>query len=378
MILIEKKWDKSLLDIKYGDGYDIRIHAVQVALCLLSRRSQLSNLKSINLSLVKFGYYDVETENAIGTYQYSVGIPKSNKIDKVTYESLFNTLRVELNAIIIQIAEDKLKIQEITSDMLDDEYDSNSDDKIQSSDSENELNSSGNNYNNFNDYYNDFISSEQLSQSGEEYGSLNNGYNNGINGGNLFGTSTGYENNNSFINGYNNEAYIDRFWGSMLEEYDSLFLSTTTNTKSFGSGGRLNLTGGRTYETTSIFTNSNNDTSNLGSSYIDTLLSNSIYSDNFDYVKPSTWISNSAMNINVSGYTYESSKKHDTFFSASNSDVTRKSNYDITIVYGANGQFAKKILGVVHRAKSQQVDSSGEAIFDIIEFIAKDIVETNN
>lgn len=339
MIPIEKRWDESLLRLNYGDGYDIRIHAVQVALCLLSRRSQLSQLRDLNSSLVRFGYYDVETENSISSYQYAVGLPTSKKLDKVTYESLFEIIRKELNSIIVQVAEDKLKIQEITKDMLDDEYDSNNDDAILNSDSEYDTNN--------------FPSSDDLYYQDNQVGSNSNNIN-------------------------DNKEFIDNFWNSMSGEYDSIFLSTTVSDKSFGSGGRLNLNGGRTYITSGELTKSYNETSNLESSYIDTLLSNSIYSGNFDYVKPSMWVSNSSMNINVSGYTYENSEKHKTFFSENNSDTTRKSNYDITIVYGANGQFAKKLLGVVHRAKTQQVDASGEAIFDIIEFIAKDIVETTN
>lgn len=347
MILIEKRWDKTFLDIKYGDGYDIRVHAVQVALCLLARRSQITGpkLNSVNLALVKFGFYDVETEHSIKLYQEAVGIAKSGILNRVTYESMFETVKSELKSMIVQIAEKKLQIKEITSEIVDEDYDLDIDNVIS--------NSPENYYSNNNVYPNyDYLELYYNDQADEERTSIS-------------------------ISSTNN-TFFDRFWSSMVDNYDSVFLSATIGTISFGSGGTLNLSGTSTDVLNGRYSSSNNDNDNFGSNYIDSLLSNSIYSGNYDYTKPSSWISNSSMNINVDGYSYEASEKHKTFFSSNNSSTTRKSNYDITVVYGANGQFAKKILGVVHRARTQQVDSSGEAIFDVIEFIAKDIIETDN
>lgn len=346
MILIEKRWDKSLLTLKYGDGYDVRVHGAQIALCLLARRSQTvgSNINSANLSLIKFGFYDVETENAIGLFQDSVGLPKSKILDQITYTYLFDLIRTELNSIIVQVAEKRLQIQEVTSDMVDEDYEIDSNSSLVVDDS----------YNNsiFGDSTSATAGSYYDEQSDEEREALD-------------------------IRAIDND-FFDKFWGAMSQNYDSVFLSATNNTRSFGSGGSFNLSGGSTDSFNGRYKNTSSDSDDYGSNYIDSLLSNSIYSGNYDYTKPSSWVSNSSMSINVDGYSYESSEKHKTFFSSQNSSTTRKSNYDITVVYGANGQFAKKILGVVHRSRTQQVDSSGEAIFDVIEFIAKDIIETDN
>lgn len=364
MILVEKNWDESLANVKYGEGYDIRLHAAQVALNVIDRRSQVTGarMNEINFSSVKFGYYDVHTEQALREFQLAVGIPTTGVLDKLTYQYLFMVLRRELNVVIVETKNKTLKIYEITKDMegLLPEYDFGTNE-----------------------------SDDDFNGSGEDEGSSwlpNFGFN--------WGDDGGYNDDPYKDLNYKdwNTSYMDGFWDSLKDKVDDFFGIGTGKTPDLGNGGmswngnwntgskpdgswdgNWNTGGGPSHP--SVVPPSNNGG---GVTFVDGLLANSIYKGNFDYSKPVSWVSKSQMDINVDGYQYENSEKYDTFFSAKNTSDTRKSNYDITIVYGPNGRFAKKIVDVRPRGKSQQVDASGEAIFEVIDFIAKDIIETDN
>lgn len=375
MILLDKDWTEDLENLSYGDGYDIRIHAIQVALSLISRRSTKTGavMKDIDYSSVRFGYYCSKTEESIKNFQIATGIPITEKLDELTYKYILMTLRVELNSVIAKVNDTTLKIYEVTSDL--EEYlppifiDLN--DKIDWDDITEGGYAEGN----------ELEEEPQPSYDDLSYGEI-------------------------IPDSWPSSDIYDKFWDSFFDrdnEVDDYFGIFTGGGSSFGIGGSyvlgiggdtssfngnfildgsssdvfngtLYLGGGEYYSGLATYDTGNGESA----TFIDGLLANSIYAGNLDYSKPTSWVSKSKMNINVNGYKYESSLKYGTFFSDMNLSETRRSGFDITIVYGPNGRFAKKLIGVVPRGKSQQIDASGEALFDVIDFIAKDIVETDN
>lgn len=62
------------------------------------------------------------------------------------------------------------------------------------------------------------------------------------------------------------------------------------------------------------------------------------------------------------------------FFHPARIGALRNSLFDITVVYGADGNMARKIVGVVPISVATEVDASGEPVYDVYEFIAKDII----
>lgn len=345
MKLIEDRWTENLGNLQYEDGYDIRLHAAQVALGILARRTNL--IGAVNFSTVRFGYYDVNTEGALEAFQRAINIHVTRKLDRITYEKLFEVLRGRLNVVILEVGTNQLKISEITKDISDLLPDFN--------------------YPNNNDNEDSWLGDNDNSNTEEGFDNIPD-----IDWGDSDGDY--YDPNN----GDDPKDFSDDFWDSIKdgENPDDIF---TVRTPDFGGGDYgppfINRGHGEDYTDTNGYPSSggieNND-------FIDNLLSNSIYKGNFDYEKPVSWMSKSDMSINVDGFKYDSSDKHGTFFNSKNSSETRRSGYDITIVYGANSQLAKKLVDVRQRSRSQQIDASGEAIYDVIEFIANDVIETDN
>ena len=69
------------------------------------------------------------------------------------------------------------------------------------------------------------------------------------------------------------------------------------------------------------------------------------------------------------------SNNYDSFFNENNNELFRKNNNDITITYG-NGYKYKILKNVIFRSKTQQVNANGEPIADVYEFIARDLIES--
>lgn len=125
---------------------------------------------------------------------------------------------------------------------------------------------------------------------------------------------------------------------------------------------------------TSIPSNDNNKYQSIKDNFI-TGLANEIYKVNLSSEIGDSWSSHSTLDIDLSSNMYEESSKHDPHFREDLASLSRMSNYDIVIVYGPNKQKYKKIKNVITRSVSQEVNASGEAIYDIIEFIAQDVVD---
>ncbi|MCC0679967.1 hypothetical protein IC218_06770 [Clostridioides sp. ES-S-0005-03] len=66
------------------------------------------------------------------------------------------------------------------------------------------------------------------------------------------------------------------------------------------------------------------------------------------------------------------------FFNPNNINTLRKNNFSISLIYGDKKEKYRKIIGVSPVSVSQEIDTTGNPIYDIYEFIAKDVIETNN
>ncbi|MCC0672717.1 MULTISPECIES: peptidoglycan-binding domain-containing protein [unclassified Clostridioides] len=65
-------------------------------------------------------------------------------------------------------------------------------------------------------------------------------------------------------------------------------------------------------------------------------------------------------------------------FNPNNINTLRKNNFSISLIYGDKKEKYRKIIGVSPVSVSQEIDTTGNPIYDIYEFIAKDVIETNN
>ena len=83
----------------------------------------------------------------------------------------------------------------------------------------------------------------------------------------------------------------------------------------------------------------------------------------------------STTSVNTYDERYEKSEDNlkGTFFNKS--DDFRKTNIPIRIEYGPNRTSKKTITNVYFRSLGQQLDGSGTPIYDVIEFIGRDIEE---
>ncbi|MGO0861979.1 peptidoglycan-binding domain-containing protein, partial [Clostridioides difficile] len=65
-------------------------------------------------------------------------------------------------------------------------------------------------------------------------------------------------------------------------------------------------------------------------------------------------------------------------FNPNNINTLRKNNFSISLIYGDKKEKYRKIIGVLPVSVSQEIDTTGNPIYDIYEFIAKDVIEINN
>lgn len=65
--------------------------------------------------------------------------------------------------------------------------------------------------------------------------------------------------------------------------------------------------------------------------------------------------------------------KHDSFFTKN--EELRNDNIDITIEFGAEKKVKKVLKNVFFRSVGTEVSPEGEAIYEVIEFIARDLEE---
>ena len=66
------------------------------------------------------------------------------------------------------------------------------------------------------------------------------------------------------------------------------------------------------------------------------------------------------------------------FFNDQSAKQLRKSNIDIQISFGANNSMNRTLKNVFMRSVGQQIGANGEPIYDLYEFVARDLVDSEN
>jgi hypothetical protein len=99
-----------------------------------------------------------------------------------------------------------------------------------------------------------------------------------------------------------------------------------------------------------------------------------------EYVNPQETAaegSNQTTNVTDSSIVVSASPDETPYFDSrvSSANFMRKTDFDITIRYGANEQLEKTIKRVKLRSVSQEIDASGNPVFDVFEFIAQDLID---
>lgn len=108
------------------------------------------------------------------------------------------------------------------------------------------------------------------------------------------------------------------------------------------------------------------------------ILTNTIWSTMVYFVETtmSDTISDDSTSENSSSEDESTSPHYNSFFGADNYKIHRRNNKDIKIVFG-NNSVTKTIKNVFMRGVTVEVDTSGNPISEIYEFIAQDITESD-
>lgn len=75
---------------------------------------------------------------------------------------------------------------------------------------------------------------------------------------------------------------------------------------------------------------------------------------------------------------YDGSSKHTPFFNQYNSKKLRKTNMELRVDFGNKNPNNQTIKHLYLRSKGIEIDASGNPLFEIFEFVAQDIVESDN
>ncbi len=353
----------SRLDFREDVSYDIGIHAIQTALYLQDYNSKADT----NINDLVFGYYDVNTEKMIKQFQISNNMkPADGVLNEATWDAIFNGLALNIGVEIIKTGEKEITIVD-SDDYLDgkDNGDVYNPPGSENYDDNGEGNNPGNDGGiNFNDGGN-YTLSDDLN--GEKYG--DDSYNyitdiKSIRGGDII---DGYVTGNGGYVYSGPGAYIRDGSISSIDPGDYNLLGNKIVVP-----GSNNLTGGNNRWNDTSLSSLNDNDYQRDYDFIYNLLANTTYSGG-GYINP-LQVSNSTIDTleNYSG-SYESSNNKP-FFSPDNISKLRKSKFDITIVYGAKGNKARKLIKVVPMSVTQEMNASGEPIYDVYEFVARDVV----
>lgn len=350
--LISDKYSDSLANLEYTGDYDVRIHAVQSIILILYS----DYLSDLIINEINFGYHCYITEQLIREFQKINDLNITGILDENTWNEIHEKFKQLKHCAVVQTGPKRIAIIDI--DNLLGDYILN------------------NNIENDNSLL-DYIESDTVANN----------------------TVIGYEN----IDGGKN--FIEYLKGYGIYGFDTsilnLYYTSLESGKRFDelaynyivSGGRVfnNVSfgynignGGETwheeYLTPSIYVNPEID-NHKDYDYIYNLLSNTIYKGNVDLSPMNVSYSSNDIGKFVGKY---GSSTNNPFFSnygyedpyfASGTGTLRKSKFDIEIIYGTKGYKSRKILDVIPMSISQEVDASGEPIYDIYEFIARDVVD---
>ena len=366
MINIAEHYDETLKKLSYSKIYNIKVHAVQTALSILD----YANItESVNINTMRYGYYDVNTERMITQFQKDNNLHADGILDNDTWDMIFNKLAEKKELIIVQTGE-----KEITPVDMDNYIAF--------------LNQEALTHPNLN--------SEKTLQNDKKYPNSNSGKSFATEGGAKFDNDLGVD-----LDGEKTYPNLDVV-GPNFGDYtwDIGYGENSNKTNTWFGGHNLNgseifdnlvynyiVAGGKYYNGVSYSYNLNGRNewneeyitpnyvgeSDKDYDFVYNLLSNSIYK-NWSYDNnPIKSNKSTEDDIGVYGGSFETSNNKP-FFNPSNIDQLRKSKFDITVVYGAKGENARKIKDVTPISVSQQMDASGEPLYDIYEFIARDVV----
>lgn len=386
MINIADQYKNYLKTITYGNGYDVRIHGLQTALSVLGYIVR----DNVNKNNVQYGYHGVDTENMIKDYQSDRGFVNDGIIDEKTWDYIFYDLMVKYKVTVVQTGERQVSLYDIDK-LLEIE---NNNSNIQSGNSGVVIDPNGNDggidgtinapsYDNDLSYPNNnngFLLNDsdysgtgfQSFGDGTDYpdigfhtfggvGGYTNGGSNSLNG--LYDYANGGENSYSFIGAFNTNgnANFDELVYNYMVSGGEVYNGLTYN---------YNIEGSQSWHSDRV------DYYTAGSSnkdydYIYNLFANSVYEGALR--TDPLWSSASDTNVGHYNRSFEKVTQKP-FFSPGNIGKLRGSKFDITIVYGAKGENARKIVEVTPISVTQEFDASGEPIYDLYEFIAKDVV----
>ena len=349
-------------DFRDSMSYDIGIHAIQTALYIQG----YNNKPDVNN--IVFGYYDVYTEKMIKQFQISNNMkPAEGVLNKETWNTIFYGLALSKKHGLIITGEKEITIvdNDGTLDV------GNNIGKYEQPESENfnddkylRYRDEGSNFiNNGNYTVNDDLSGESFGQNSYNYiTDVRNSSPSGV--------------IDKYITG--NEGYSEFGFGKYLTN-GSMTSNDPGDYKILGKKvavpGDISMAGGSNRWNDTSISSLNSSDYQRDYDFIYNLLANTSYSAG-GYTNK-LQVSNSTIDTleNYSG-SYESSSNKP-FFNPDNINTLRKSKFDITIVYGSKGKKARKLISVVPMSVTQEMNASGEPIYDVYEFVAQDVVYSN-
>lgn len=358
------QYDEALKKIQYGGSYDIRIHSVQTSFSLLGYNDN----DDVNKNSIIYGYYDVNTENMILQFQKDNNIIPTGILDEKTWELLFNQVAVKTGLAILETGYKEISLVDIdsyTEELIEEQ-------NIHPNlDSETTLQ--------FNTVYKESDSKKThpnfiYSIQDVELEGIYNGdrYHPNLDSGEKTLT------NNYWYDPTHGVGQITSTWmGNHFltggEMYDILMYNYLVNgNKTLGQFNYTNnLDNTPEWHDSKIHPNSS-ASAEKDYNFIYNLLANSISTKHYYKGQPLKTAAATTGKIGEYNGGFENSNNKP-FFSPDNINNLKKSKFDITIVYGATGDKARKIRHVVPIAVSQELNASGEPIYDVYEFVARDV-----
>lgn len=333
-------YDSYLLNLKYGHGYDERIHAIQSALSIIGYHEEFQNG-------IEFGYYTPKFEEIIQSFKYKYSIGTSGNLDIITWAVIVEKLIKEWKCT-IYVVDGKVVLSKL-DEALEKERLDKIIDMIFGSDSSN-MPSYDVDYGN--------------SGSSNSNNNGNNGSSNGgIAGGEAWpGVDLDYSGNAWDSNNSNNSNINNNLGYNINGEYTSINKIINANYP---------------YTPEEVQGPHRPDTGTAHGSernykYISLMLTNTMTDDQLE--KHYTWKSEpTPETIGLFGGAFDKVANLP-FFHPARIGALRKSLFDITIVYGSDGAMARKIIGVTPISVATEVNASGDPVYDVYEFIAQDIV----
>lgn len=363
---IADQYENYLKNMKYGDEYNIKIHSVQSALNVIG----YGEADNVNLNSVRYGHYCVNTDNMISQFQKDHSFVVTGELDERTWDGIFAALLDQAKCIIAKTSLIQISIIDIDS-------------YIESVSNNNRAYVGLNNGTTL-----DYGSTNYISDSGKSHpDSVYQRFDNDL-------TGEAYEDyvhhnidtlnprftTTRFDNLYNENGEKTNDWAGAYsingsEVWDNLVYNYIVNGGTYYNGISYNYNlNGPNYWNETVTTPVYNGTSDKDYDFIYNLLANSLVSSGLSSNGEPLRSSKSAVNT-LKDYDggYENSTNLP-FFSPKNIKQLRKSRFDVTIVYGAKGESARKIIDVTPIAVTQEMNASGEPIYDVYEYVAKDVV----